>query len=131
MPGSLVVHGTSGPADDTALAERILIEAAQNGQDLPPVSAGILQKRRLVGALQDRGKGKDVDLDAEDAELLDRWIASVEVTDDRREALSRERAEAVRQVLVEERGLPEDRVSVGDPLEGEPGVRIQLVSSRR
>ena len=55
----------------------------------------------------------------------------MEVTDDRREALARERAEALRQVLVAERGLPEGRVSAGDPLEGEPGVLIQLVSSRR
>jgi hypothetical protein len=131
-PGlSLVLHGTSGSADDTALAQRILIEAVQEDRDLPPVSAGFLQKRRLVGALKDRGKGQDDDLDAEDTQLLERWIASVEVTDDRREALSRERAEALRQVLVAERGVPEDRVNAGDPLEGEPGVLIQLVTSRR
>ena len=85
----------------------------------------------LVGALKDRGKGRNDDLDAEDAELLERWIASVEVTDGRREDLSRERAEAVRMLLVGERRLPEDRVAAGDPLPGEPGVLIQLVSSRQ
>jgi hypothetical protein len=131
-PGlSLVLHGTSGPADDRALAERILIEAVQEDQDLPPVSAGFLQKRRLVGALKDRGRGQDDDLDAEDAALLESWIASVEVTDGRREGLSRERAEAARTLLVGERGVPEGRVAAGDPLPGEPGVLIQLVSSRQ
>jgi hypothetical protein len=129
-PGlSLTLHGTSGPADDSALAERILIEAVQEDQGLPPVSAGFLQKRRLVGALKDRGKGQDDDLDAEDAALLQSWIASVEVTDGRRKDLSRERAEAVRTLLVGERGVPEGRVAAGDPLPGEPGVLIHLVSS--
>jgi hypothetical protein len=131
-PGlSLVLHGRAGPADDPTLAEQILAEAVREDGDLPPVSAGFFQKRRLRGALEKRAEGRDAELDAEDAEALQRWIAAVKVPQKRRDALARRRAAALREELVNEVGLPAERVAAGDPLGGEPGVLIQLVTSRR
>lgn len=131
-PGlSVVLHGRAGPADDAGLQERILIEAVREDSELPPVSAGFLQKRRLTGALKKRGEGRADDLDAEDAEVLWRWIASVEVNKAGREELARERAEDLRRRLVDEMDLPKGRIRTGDPLEGDPAVLLQLVSRSR
>ena len=70
-------------------------------------------------------------IDAEDAEVLRRWIDSVEVDDASRTGLARERAEVLRRQLADEMDLPEDRVRTGDPLEGDPAVLLQLVSGSR
>jgi len=128
-PGlALMLQGSFGPEDDPALAERMLIAAVEEEEELPPVSAGFLQKRRLEGALKKRGEGRDDGLEGEDAEQLESWIAAVEVTDEKRQGLAKARAQALRELLVE-RGVAEGSLVAGDPVKGEPGVEIRLVPS--
>jgi hypothetical protein len=126
-PGlGLELHGRSDVEDDPALAERRLIEMVIADAELPPVDAGFLQKRRLRGALEDRGEGRPGELGPEDAQALGRWIDAIEVPPARRDDLARERATAVRDTLVESHGVSPDRLRVGDPLTGPPAVVIQL-----
>ena len=126
-PGlGLELRGRSDVEDDAALAERMLIEMVVADAELPPVDAGFLQKRRLTGALEDRGEGRSGELGPEDAQALARWIDAVEVPPARRDDLARERATAVRDALVESHGVSPDRLRVGDPLTGPPAVVIQL-----
>jgi hypothetical protein len=132
-PGlALVLRGRSGPEDDRYLATEMLAEAAASGSELPAVGAakaGFFERRRLVGALEDHAKGDQqalAELDAEDAQRLDRWVAQVEVPDSRREELARTRAKGLGDQLANERGVDKERVRVGDPMEGEPAVVIEL-----
>jgi hypothetical protein len=132
-PGlALVLRGRSNAADDRYLATEMLAEAAADDSELPAVSAGeagFFQRRRLMGALEDHAEGDEqalAELDAEDAQLLDRWVAQVEVPDSRREELARTRAQALSDQLANERGVDAERVSVGEPLAGEPAVVTEL-----
>jgi len=104
----------------------------RDGIGWPSVNAGetgFFQRRRLMGALEDHAKGDEkalAELDAEDSQLLNRWIAQVEVPDSRREELARTRASKLSERLANERGVDAERVRVGDPLAGEPAVVIEL-----
>jgi hypothetical protein len=131
-PGlGLTLRGRFGPEDDRALAERILTEQVVADAELPPVSAGPFQRRRLRGALEDRSRGEARELDADDAAALERWIEAVEVTDESRRALAAERAAALRDALVAEHGIGSERIALGEPLEGAPGVVIGLAPFER
>lgn len=131
-PGlGLRLHGRVGPEDEPALAERILMEQVVAEAELPPVEAGFLQKRRLHGALEDRARGETGGLDAEDAAALARWVEAVEVTQAERSALAEARATAVRDTLVAEHGIAAQRIELGAPLEGTPGVVIELAPAPR
>lgn len=131
-PGlGLELHGALSPEDDTALAQQILAEQVVADAKLPPVDAGFLQRRRLRGALKERAEGGAGRLEAEDREALDRWIAAVEVPDERREQLALARAEAVRDILASEHGVDRERVQIGDPTEGAPGVIVGLAPAKR
>jgi hypothetical protein len=132
-PGlALVLRGRSNSEDDRYLATEMLAEAAASGSELPAVSAGeagFFQRRRLKGALEDHAKGDEqalAELDADDAQLLDRWIAQVEVPDSRREELARTRASKLSERLASEGGVDAERVRVGNPMAGEPAVVIEL-----
>jgi hypothetical protein len=126
-PGlAVVAQGRAGAADDPFLAEAILIEGIREGAELPPVGAGFLQKRRLRGALEQRGEGGRGELEPEDAAVLRDWIAAVEVPEARRRALADARAEALRERLESGYGVDPERVGVGPALEGDPGVVVEL-----
>jgi len=132
-PGlALVLRGRSGPEDDRYLAIQMLAEAAANDSELPAVSAakaGFFERRRLMGALEDHVKGDEqalAELDAEDAQLLEQWIAQVEVPASRHEELARTRAQGLSDQLASQRGVDAERVRVGDPMTGEPAVVIEL-----
>lgn len=131
-PGlGLELHGALAPEDDAALAQQILAEQVVADAKLPPVDAGFLQRRRLRGALKERAEGGAGQLEAEDREALDRWVAAVEVPDERREQLALARAEAVRDVLVSDHRVDRARVRIGDPTEGAPGVVVGLAPAKR
>lgn len=131
-PGlALELRGATAPEDDRVLAETILEEQVVADAKLPAVEAGFLQRRRLRGALRERAEGGAGELDAEDREVLERWIAAIEVPDERREALARQRAEAVRDALLSRHGLDAERVQLGDPTEGAPGVVVGLAPVKR
>jgi hypothetical protein len=123
------LRGRTGTADRPRVAEQILIERVQGDEGLPPLEdAGFLARRRVSGALEERGKGGAGALEPADQALLERYVASVEVTPDRLAALARARAESARQALVEGRGVDPERVDAADSPapEGEPGVSIEL-----
>jgi hypothetical protein len=122
----LQLHGRAGPEDSPALAERVLTERVVAKADLPPLDAGPLQKRRLREALEQRARGKAGPLDAKDTEALARWIAAVEVPDERYRELAAARAAALNVALVRDHGVSQDRISTGDPTQGAPGVVIEL-----
>jgi len=128
---ALVLRGRAGPSDDPPLARRMLAEAARGEGELPPVSAGFLQRRRLLGALEDWDQGEPSaldELDAEDAEVLARWAGAVEVPEQRRLALAQARAELVRERLAQEHGVDPSRLRIGEPLSGDPAVVVQLAA---
>jgi hypothetical protein len=121
----LVLHGQVGPTDDPAIAEQILAEAAAGDGQLPPVSAPRRQRKRVRAAVEARARGEAAPLEPEDEALLERWVAAVEVPAARREALAVARAGSLRGALIAG-GSPEERVSLGESREGEPGVAIEL-----
>ena len=126
-PGlGLGLRGRVGPEDEPALAERMLAERIAAGGELPPVEAGFLQKRRLRRALEERARGGAPDLDGDDAAALARWIGAMEVTEAERQGLARSRAEAARDALVARHGVAAERIEVRAPLEGPPGVVVEL-----
>jgi hypothetical protein len=126
-PGlGLRLSGRAGPEDSPVLAERILTERLAAQADPPPLDAGPLQKRRLREALEQRARGEAGELDARDAEALARWIAAVEVPEERTRELAAARAAALKDALVRDHGVSPARIATGDPIQGAPGVAIEL-----
>jgi hypothetical protein len=124
----LVLRGRTGPADRAPLAEQVLVERAQAGAPLPELEgAGLFARGRLVEALEAKGRGEPAELSGEDAALLARAVAAVEVPAARTAALARQRAERLRDLLVQEKGLDPASLAIGEAAgEGEPGVEIEL-----
>jgi hypothetical protein len=127
----LRLAGRAGPVDRPLVAERILAERAAAGEDWPEVEgSGFLARRRLVQALEARGRGERAELSAEDEALLARTAAAVEVPPARLRELARERAEAVRDALVAQHGVDAVRLAIEEPAgEGDPGVVIALAAA--
>ncbi len=126
---ALKLRGRTGPEDRPRVAEQLLIERVERGDGLPELEdgAGFLQRRRLTGALEDRGRGEPGELDAEDAAMLERYIAAVDVPDERLAALARARAEAVREIAVSDYGVAATHLLVADAAPpGPPGVLLEL-----
>jgi hypothetical protein len=126
---ALRLRGRSGPDDRPRVAEQMLIERVERGAGLPELEegAGFLQRRRLTGALEDRGRGEPGELDSDDAAMLERYIAAVEVSDERLAALARARAEAVRELATAEYGVAPSHLLVADPAPpGPPAVLLEL-----
>lgn len=126
---ALRLRGRAGPEDRPHVAEQILIERVEGGDGLPDLEdgAGFLQRRRLTGALEDRGRGEPGELDAEDAAMLDRYVAAIEVPDERLTALARARAESVRDIAVSEYGVEPSHLIVAEAAPpGPPGILLEL-----
>jgi hypothetical protein len=124
---ALELRGRTGPLDRPGVAEQMLIERVLADESLPPLEGvGFFARRRITGALEERGRGKEGRLDGEDAQALERWVAGVEVPAERLSALARARAEQLRERLVREHSADAARLLVADPLDGEPAVVIGL-----
>jgi hypothetical protein len=109
----LALVGHAGEGDKLALAERILIERVSADQGLPALAdAGFFAKRRVQGALADRGRGEAGALEPEDQALLGRYLEATPVPPARYEDLARRLAEAVRDVLATEHALAPARLIV-------------------
>jgi hypothetical protein len=129
---ALVLRGRAGPADDPRLAEAMLSERVLAGEGLPDLEGvGFLQRRRVRGALAERGRGEGGALEAEDEAALARYVAGVAVPPERRAALARARAEAARAALLSAGALEPERVRIGEVEEGDPGVVLELEAARR
>lgn len=128
----LRLRGRTGDADRRPVALQILAERLEAGDGLPELEdgAGLLARRRLSGAIRERAAGGEGALDPEDEALLGRYLAAVEVPEERLAALARARAEAVEAAAVSEYGVDPERLSVGDPAPpGEPGVLLELAAA--
>jgi hypothetical protein len=128
-PGlGLGLVGHAGPDDRLALAERILIERVAADQGLPSLEdAGFFARRRVQGALEDRGRGEAGALEPEDQALLGRYLEATTVPAERYTDLARRRAEAVRDVLATSHRLAPARLVVEAGVEpAAPGVVPEL-----
>jgi hypothetical protein len=129
---TLVLRGRAGAADDPALAEAMLAERVLAGERLPELEGvGLLQRRRVRGALAARGRGEPGALGPEDQAALARWVAEVAVPEERRGALARARAESARVAILSGGALAPERVRIGEVEEGEPGVALGLEAAGR
>jgi hypothetical protein len=111
-PGlGLALVGHAGPEDRLALAEQILVERVAADRGLPPLEdAGFFARRRVQGALAERGRGEPGALEAEDEALLARYREATEVPAERYTDLARRRAEGVRDVLASAHALAPARL---------------------
>jgi hypothetical protein len=128
-PGlGLALVGHAGEGDRLALAERILIERVAADRGLPALEdAGFFARRRVQGALAERGRGEAGALEAEDQALLARYLEATDVPAERYADLARRRAEAVRDVLATSHALAPVRLLVEAGSEAAaPGVVPEL-----
>jgi hypothetical protein len=128
-PGlGLALIGQAGPEDRLSLAEVLLVERVAADRGLPELEgAGFFARRRVQGALAERGRGEPGALEPEDQGLLARYVEATEVPAERYADLARRRAEALRDRLVTEHGLGPDRIvleAAAAPLA--PGVATEL-----
>lgn len=126
----LLLSGRTGEADRAPVAEQILAERLEDGDGLPDLEdSGFLARRRIRDALEARASGDSEaePLSAEDRALYDRYVASVTIEPARLDELARQRAEAVRDLLVV-RKIEAERLEIGerDEQDGSPGVVVSL-----
>jgi hypothetical protein len=129
---ALRLRGRTGDPDRPLVAQRILAERIAAGEGLPeiPEGAGFLARRRIAHALEARARGEEGPLDPEDQAHLDRYVAAVQVPDERLAALARARSEAVKAAAVSDFGVDPGRLAIGDPAPaGDPGVVLELAAA--
>ncbi len=124
----LTLRGRTSMDDRPLVAEQLLIERVKQGKGLPELDgAGFLAKFRIKQILSRRGKGKSASVSAKDQPLFDRYLAAVEIPEDRLDKLAKLRAEKVREMLVA-KGVKEGRLSIGNrEAVGEAGVVISFL----
>jgi hypothetical protein len=128
----LRLRGRTGEADRPLVAQRILAERIEAGEGLPELEdgAGFFARRRIEGALEERAQGGEGELEPEDEALLERYVAAVQVPEERLAALARERAQAVRDAAVADFGVAPERLAIGEPApSGDPGVVLELATA--
>jgi hypothetical protein len=126
-PGlGLALVGQAGPEDRLSLAEAMLVERVAADLGLPELEgAGFFARRRVQGALAERGRGEAGPLEPEDQALLARYVEATEVPAERYAGLARRRAEALRDLLATSLAPARLAVEVApDPLA--PGVVTEL-----
>jgi hypothetical protein len=119
MPGlAVTLRGMAGATDARGLAEAAVLA------DLESENGVLSEVRNLFrGGLRDdisealtaRARGERGELEADEQEQLDRWVAGKTITDAELLALADGRAERVRRFLVEEHGVPAGQVVVAEP----------------
>ncbi len=127
-PGlGVMLHGGTDASDRPGIAQQLLSEQIAADAELPPVAAGLLQRRRLVRAVEARGRGEEAELSPEDQAALDAWLGAVEIDEADERAFAQRRAEALQALVLREAGVEEARVVLGDTLSDLRGVAIELV----
>jgi hypothetical protein len=126
-PGLAVkLAGQAGEEDLPFLAEAELADQIAAGGDLPELpdgqGAGLLGRGRIKGALEKRAKGEPLSLSEEDQAHLRRYLAQVEVSDERYDELARERSRATQRYILGTERIDASRVELSDPRRGPPGV---------
>ena len=94
----LTLCGRTSTDDRPKVAEQLLIERVKEGKGLPKLDgAGFLARFRIKQILVRRGKGKSASVSAKDQSLFERYLAAVEIPEDRLDALAKLRAEKVKE----------------------------------
>ncbi len=128
---ALVLRGRAGEADRLPVAKDLLREAIARDREPALPDSSFFQRRRLRAALAERPRGQTPALSDEDRAALERWIAGVAVPAERLRALAASRADALRAQLADEHGVAPAQLLPGAPLEGEPGVTLELGAAQR
>jgi hypothetical protein len=126
-PGlAVTLTGLAGDEDRPFLAEAELADRIAAGGDLPELpegeGAGLLERGRIKGALKKRAEGEPISLSKDDEVHLRRYLAQVEVPDERYDELGRDRARAAQRAILETERIDASRVELADPDRGTPGV---------
>ena len=91
----------------------------------------MLAQFRIKQFLSRRSKGKSASIWEKDQPLFNRYLAAVEIPEDRLDALAKLRAEKVREMLVA-KGVNAGRLSIGNrEAVGEAGVLISFLPQKR
>ena len=124
----LILRGRTSTDDRPSVAEQLLVERVKQGKGLPELDgAGFLARLRIKQFLSRRSKGKSASISVKDQPLFNRYLAAVEIPEDRLDTLAKLRAEKVREMLVA-KGVNAGRLSIGNrEAVGEAGVVISFL----
>jgi hypothetical protein len=124
----LMLRGRTSTDDRPLVAEQILFEQVKQGKGLPELEGtGFFEHLKIKQILSRRGKDKSASVSVKDQPLFNRYLASVEIPEDRLDTLARLRAEKLRGMLVA-KGVNAARISVGNrEALGEAGVVISFL----
>jgi hypothetical protein len=123
-----MLRGRTSTDDRPSVAEQLLVERVEQGKGLPELDgAGFLARLRIKQILSLRSKGKSASVSVKDQPLFNRYLAAVEIPEDRLDTLAKLRAENVRDMLVA-KGVNAGRLSIGNrEAVGEAGVVISFL----
>ncbi len=133
----LELRGSAGGPDVRALQEAAILA------DLSADKGALGTLRNLASrgtrsairdALAARASGKSAELSPELAKTLDEWAAERTVSDGALRALAAARAARLQSLLVQDYGIPAERLALGEPAverdAGRPAVAIALAAGR-
>jgi hypothetical protein len=124
----LMLRGRSSTDDRPLVAEQLLFEQVKQGKGLPELAGtGFFDHLKIKQILSRRNKDKSASVSAKDQPLFNRYLAAVEIPEDRLDTLAKLRAEKVREMLVA-KGVNAARISIGNrEAVGEGGVVISFL----
>jgi len=124
----LMLRGRTSTDDRPLVAEQLLVERVKQGKGLPELEGtGFLDHLRIKQILSRRSKDKSASVSVKDQPLFNRYLAAVEIPEDRLDTLAKLRAEKVRGMLVD-KGVDAGRLSIGNrEAVGEAGVVISFL----
>jgi uncharacterized protein involved in outer membrane biogenesis len=127
----LMLRGRTSTDDRPLVAEQLLFEQLKQGKGLPELEGtGFLDHLKMKQILSKRNKDKSASISVKDQPLFDRYLAAVQIPEDRLDTLARLRAEKVRDMLVA-KGVNAARISIGNrEAVGEGGVVISFLPQR-
>lgn len=124
----LMLRGRTSTDDRPLVAEQLLFEQVKQGKGLPELAGtGFFDHLKMKQILSRRNKDKSASVSVKDQPLFNRYLAAVEIPEDRLDTLARLRAEKVREMLIA-RGVNAARISIGNrEAVGEGGVVISFL----
>ena len=124
----LMLRGRTSTDDRPLVAEQLLFEQVKQGKGLPELAGtGFFDHLKMKQILSRRNKDKSASVSVKDQPLFNRYLAAVEIPEDRLDTLAKLRAEKVREMLVA-KGVSAARISIGNrEAVGEGGVVISFL----
>jgi Domain of Unknown Function (DUF748) len=124
----LMLRGRTSTDDRPLVAEQLLFEQVKQGKGLPELAGtGFFDHLKMKQILSRRNKDKSASVSVKDQPLFNRYLAAVEIPEDRLDTLAKLRAEKVRELLVA-KGVNAARISIGNrDAVGEGGVVISFL----